>query len=284
LGLSTDDVRAIVRGVDPKVYSWVNFAGGEPSRTPELLAAGVQAAHETGLRAGMVSAPIWAKNLIAAEEFLTASGLDVLTLSYDIYHLEFLRDEHYEHAIQAAQAKGISVNLNVCFGKPEELEALGRQVQKFRIKSVNFSQVLPIGNAKQMHENMKSGGVTIRSAADLLRLRRSCDLGNPLVSKGEMSACCTASSVAGSPLAHFAYASPADVAAGLAALEAQPTFQKILSSGLIDGLGEHEARAVARCVDGMTFVNECDLCAHLMGDAQRGLWDAQIAGNGNEPK
>lgn len=279
--MSTDDLRGLVSAIDPGIYDHVLFAGGEPSVSRKLLQVGVEAAHANHLQAGMVSAPIWARDLAAARRFLESVPVDWLTLSFDDYHLEFLKVQHYENAIAAARERGIVLAVNACYANPAELVDLASRVTELGVFRVNFTPVLPVGNALQMQTETAAGAVKIQAGDDIRRLRRSCSIGNPLVmprpQAREVAACCWAADVWGAPIAHRVFRSAEELRVQFDTLEEDPAVRHLLGHGLIDGWSDESAAEVARCVDGMAFVSECDLCAHLMRPENRVTWDKYVA-------
>ena len=105
--VAPEDLVQIIRDVDPKVYDVVLFAGGEPALDPALVRLGIDTCKDAGLGAAMVTAPIWASTQASAKRFLDkVEGLSQLMLSYDYYHLEFLKYSHYENAAREAAARG----------------------------------------------------------------------------------------------------------------------------------------------------------------------------------
>jgi radical SAM protein with 4Fe4S-binding SPASM domain len=84
---------------------WISFTGGEPFLELDLLQRLVSYANSQGIRTEIVSNGSWASNLIEAEETLKKlkeSGLEVLNLSLDDYHSEFIPVESVKNAYYAA--------------------------------------------------------------------------------------------------------------------------------------------------------------------------------------
>src|SRR5207253_2894387 len=97
--IDADELIDLITAIDPGIYDMVLFAGGEPSLEVALLRIGIAACKTRFLRSAIVTAPIWAVNEEAAKRFVdSVPGLNQIILSYDKYHLEFLKVAHYEMA------------------------------------------------------------------------------------------------------------------------------------------------------------------------------------------
>jgi hypothetical protein len=238
---------------------------------PQLLRVGIETCREKGILSAIVTAPIWAATARAATNFLASiASLDILMLSYDLFHLEFMSVDHYSCAIKEAHERAMRVFLNVCYSNRREKEILMEKVDHLRelIDHIHFQPVLPLGNAA----NLEIEGSTIDTLDDLLTLERSCVAGNALLNRdGALYACCWSAKAHDSPLG---YPHAPELGFGLSSfvMEQDPTFQSIRNNGLIGSLSPEALSAVVELVHGKRFVNECDLCVHLMRELDSSTW------------
>jgi organic radical activating enzyme len=199
--VSLDEIEHIVGALDPSVYDMLLLAGGEPSLDVPLLRKSIDSCRARGLLSAIVTAPIWATKQSTAERFISQiAGLDLLILSYDRYHLEFLDAANYETAVKAAVKGKIAVNLHISHVGDDEPEELLRQVAEIRpLVKISTAQVVPVGNAAG-DADLAMESVPIRTDEDLERLPRSCVLGNVLIEEHRaVHGCCWSTTVPGSP-------------------------------------------------------------------------------------
>jgi hypothetical protein len=257
------ELRDAVRAAADGPYALVLMAGGEPALAPQLLRMGVNACCEHGILSAVVTAPVWAATPETAGRFLAkVEGLNILMLSYDRFHLEFLTLKHYANAAREAKRRGMHTFLNICYASVAEKTALTEDVVCLRnvVDQIHYQAVLPLGNATGINVE----AIEIESEADILRLDRSCVAGNALLHRdGSVYACCWAARAKDSPLG-YTRGSGGGVRSALAAMEAHSTFVSFSTHGPIDALSPPGRRRVAEMVRGKQFVNECDLCIHLM--------------------
>jgi radical SAM protein with 4Fe4S-binding SPASM domain len=91
---------------------WVSITGGEPFLKKDLLENLLKYSNKKGLKTEVVSNGFWAKSLeeaITILKQLKNIGLDVLNLSLDDFHQEFILISHVKNAFKAALSLGIKV-------------------------------------------------------------------------------------------------------------------------------------------------------------------------------
>lgn len=99
----------------------VCFTGGEPFLVYNTLKEASSLAHDLGFKVSMVTNGYWATSMPRAMELLKGlSHLDLMTISFDRYHLEFLSLETLKTAIRAGQEAGIHTDIRVSFLDDEE--------------------------------------------------------------------------------------------------------------------------------------------------------------------
>ena len=261
--ISEADLRDVVHAAAHGPYSVVLMAGGEPALAPQVVRWGVEACREHGMFSAIVTAPMWAKSPEMADRFLDkVAGLNIIMLSYDEYHLEFLTREHYLTAARAARRHQTRTFLNVCQTADRDVGAVLADLTFLDglIDQVHFQDVLPLGNATEL----VPPGRPITQVAEVLELKRSCVAGNALLHRdGDVYACCWATRAPDSP---FRYARDRDrtTLAPLKRLDEDPTLAAVIRDGLIDSLSPAALEEVVGLLRGRSFVNECDLCVTLM--------------------
>lgn len=268
--MGAEELRGVIAAVDPEVYGLVLFAGGEPSLNPELVRAGVEACRARGVRSAVVTAPVWARDFDTASRFTRLTeGLDVVILSYDRFHLEFLTFEHYRVAAAVSMAAGRTVVFQVAYESERERERMTASLESIRGGAhVNSMRVVAVGNAAAKRT---AKGVLMRTARDLERLPRACLLGNSFVDESlAVHGCCWASAGEESPFTSRAGAG--GPAATFRRLEESPVFQAVRASGFIGSLGPRGLKRLADAFRGRRFSSECDLCVAAMTPDMRDLW------------
>jgi hypothetical protein len=271
---SPDDLAEIIAAINPQVYSMVLFAGGEPALEPALLRAGIACCRAKHLLSAIVTSPVWAPNGSAAGRFLDSiPGLNAVILSYDRYHLEFLKLAHYEAAIRAAVDRRLIVSFHICYTQDSELVALLDQIVGLRhlINAVHSVRTMPFGNAANP-DNVKMEGVRVTNSEDLARIPRGCVLGHVQIDLARsVHGCCWSRFAVRSP---FSLPAVADgIASALAQLETKRLFGAMRAHGFIDSLTPKGREAVARMAGGREFANECHLCVTAMNEGGPEIWD-----------
>ncbi len=278
----------IISSVDAQMYGLVILAGGEPSLNPDLIRAGIASARRRSLLISIVTAPIWAKTREAAKRFFDSIGtLDWLLLSYDVYHLEFLTNDHYYNAAAEAIARGSRVAFNVAHNGADEREMLVRSLKDMRLPVAIWpSHVVIMGNAI---ENVgKANSLPVESVDDLAALPRSCTIGNTYVDeKSQVHGCCWSSAGEHSPFVAQARDDSASLRDAFTELNDREIFQATLANGFIGSLTPEGKKLVVQAVQGERFSCECDLCLHLMGRPHDEIWNECVTPQpvpaGNEP-
>ena len=274
--ISADELRDIIAAIDPRIYTMVSFSGGEPSLEPSLLRVGIDACKAKGLSSVIVTAPIWAANPSAADQFLdSVRGLDHLVMSYDRYHLEFLKVAHYETAARAAASRGIFASFHITYSAEAELAELKDKIARvWHLGGESSMRTIPVGNAANAG-NVKMELISIGSIGDLARIPRGCLLGNVLVDETRsVYGCCWSCGVQRSPFS--VSKQPGGWAATMKQLEENVLFQTVRASGFIDALTPKGQEALVRLVKGRGFANECHLCLTAMQEGGAEIWDECI--------
>jgi MoaA/NifB/PqqE/SkfB family radical SAM enzyme len=261
---------SIIEGIDPAVYGAVLFAGGEPSLDPLLVKTGVDACRKAGLASSMITAPIWASSAESAEKLLDqVEGLREITLSFDLYHLEFLKFKHYEIATRHAVQRGIHVQFHITYSKePEKAFFMTSLDPILSLIDVSFMRAVPVGNAATQ---VDMEYVTVESAADFDAIPRGCFLGKAIVdSKLQVHGCCWSSLGEKSPFSSGVGENPPSGA--FTKMENSPVFQAVMKDGFIDSLSERGKQLLLDRVRGQRFATECDLCVATMKEGSESVW------------
>lgn len=273
--IEESELRKVIHSADANIYGTVIMAGGEPSLAPQLLCAGIEACREKGILSSVVTAPVWARTQKSATDFFhRVAGLDVVMLSYDVFHLEFISLDHYLNAISAAHAAGVCIFVNLCYSNSLEKDKLLKGLETVRklIHHIQLQPVLPFGNAATNAGGMTVESTAINSAEDIFALGRSCVAGNSLLNRdGSFYACCWAGKVDNSPLKYRHFRGLGFQFTSLA-MEMDPAFQSVRNAGFIGSLSRDDATKVVAAVRGESFVNECDLCVRMMRENNGSTW------------
>jgi hypothetical protein len=249
------------------------FGGGEPSLDPSLIKLGVDTCRRSGLLSGIVTAPIWSSNPIRAKEFLDkVNGLTDIILSYDYYHLEFLKFAHYENAVQEASQRGIRIGVNITYSDEAEKQPLIDSLAPlmYGITYLGTSRAVPIGNAS-VPEKVDMQYVTINTLEDFDAVPRGCILGKAYVDEDlKVHGCCYSCTGEHSPFSSPSEGTP--VAQVFQEMEENPVFQSVLKKGFLGSLSPVGKQLLLERVRGQRFGTECDLCVHTMKKDAGAIW------------
>jgi MoaA/NifB/PqqE/SkfB family radical SAM enzyme len=272
--ITPEDLVHIIKSIDTKTYQAVLFAGGEPSLDPPLVKLGIDTCRDAGLDTAMVTAPIWASTEASAKRFLDkVEGLSQLMLSYDYYHLEFLKYSHYENAAREAAARGMFVVLHITYSQEEEKLALIDSVASIRsLVYVDPMRTVPVGNAAEPGR-VEMEFVTVNTVKDLDALSRRCVLGNTLVdARLDVHGCCWSNLGEASPFSF--YGKSQGLADKLKEMEASLIFQSVRRKGFLDSLSSEGRAALVERVKGQQFCNECHICIAAMKKGSDEVWNS----------
>jgi hypothetical protein len=105
----------------------VLFSGGEPFSNPSVLRYGLSACQNSSVNTIVGTSAFWATSVDVASSFLKRyPGIDLLFISTDIYHEEFVPLDHLRNAVDACEANGISVAFQIVDDAPEDSEFVRR--------------------------------------------------------------------------------------------------------------------------------------------------------------
>jgi radical SAM protein with 4Fe4S-binding SPASM domain len=125
---------------------WVSLTGGEPFLELELLTNIVEYASGKGLSTEAVTNGFWATSVEVAENILAPlveKGLDVLNLSIDDFHQEYVPLEYVRNAYQAASKLGIKIVLMTTTVKQSRItsETIPQLLQDERIQVIGAQMI-----------------------------------------------------------------------------------------------------------------------------------------------
>jgi hypothetical protein len=250
---------------------WISFTGGEPFLLLGLLNELVGYASAKGLRTECVTNCSWAETPAKTEKSLKslrASGLNVVNISADDFHQEFVPFEKVRNCFEAAKSLGIktvimsaaqaggALRLAEIINRlgSEEVGTLGDEKSRKGLSAIAVETgFIPVGRAAELPRDKWIIGESQTEGACRLVLR---DIGIDL--GGELLACCSAASF----LARGRLGSVDETGIQQLLDDAGelPLF-KILSeqgpSSLADSLG-------IRWRDG--FVSRCHICYEVLKD------------------
>jgi MoaA/NifB/PqqE/SkfB family radical SAM enzyme len=275
--INPNDLERIVKSIDNNIYKMILLAGGEPSLDPDLIKLGINGCKEVSLKSGIITAPVWARSRLSAKDFLNKiRGLDVLIISYDFYHLEFLNPKQYEIAVIEANNSRIPVIFHIVYANEREKQELINLITQFKseISHINAVPVVRFGNASNQSD-IEVEFIHVESIETLMKIPRSCVLGNAFIERNfRVHGCCWLMIVDPSP---FVFASQGtSIRSAFQRLEGDPIFQTIMKKGFIDSLTQCGKEALLKAFKGKSFFNECDLCISFMKKAPPAFWSECI--------
>jgi len=270
--MSLDEARDYIdQASSIPTVEWISFTGGEPFLLPGLLNELVGYASAKGLRTECVTNCSWAETPEKTEEklkTLKASGLDVVNISADDFHQEFVPFENVRNCFEAARSLGLktvimsaaqtggTLRLAEIINRlgPEEIGTLGEGESTEGLSAIAVETgFIPVGRGAALPRDRWLIGKSQTEGPCRLVLR---DIG--IDPRGELLACCSAASL----LARGRLGNV--VGTGIRQLlddaGEQPLF-KILSeqgpSSLADSLGINWREG---------FVSRCHLCHEVLKD------------------
>jgi hypothetical protein len=250
---------------------WISFTGGEPFLLPGLLNALIDHASAKDLRTECVTNCSWAVTPEKTKESLNTlkeSGLDVVNISTDDFHMEFVPFEKVRNCFEAAKSLGLKIVIMsaaqaggthriaeiINLLGPEEIRIIGGQEVAGELSAIAIETgFIPVGRGAEVPFNKWLIGESQIEGPCHLVLR---DIG--IDTKGELLACCSATSF--QRRGRLGRVVETGIQRLLDDASEQPLF-KILSehgpSSLADSLGIQWRNG---------FVNRCHLCHEVLGD------------------
>jgi len=252
---------------------WVSFTGGEPFLLPDLLNALIRHASTKGLWTECVTNCSWAETPDKTQETLSRlkeSGLDVVNISADDFHLEFVPFENIRNCFEAAKSLGLKTIImgaaqgggayriadivNLLGSKDVRAPRDQRSTEKYSAIAMETG-FIPVGRGADVSPDKRLIGSSRIEGPCHLVLR---DIGiNPM---GELLVCCSAASV--HKRGSLGQVKEKGIQRLLGKTREQPLF-KVLSekgpSSLADSLGIPWREG---------FVSRCHLCYEVLGSPQ----------------
>jgi hypothetical protein len=186
---------------------WISFTGGEPFLLPGLLNELVGYASAKGLRTECVTNCSWAETPEKTEEKLKTlkeSGLDVVNISADDFHQEFVPFENVRNCFEAAKSLGLkTVIMSAAQARgtlrlaeiinrlgSDEVGTLGDEKSTKGLSAIAVETgFIPVGRGAQLPRDKWLIGESQNEGPCRLVLR---DIG--IDPRGELLACCSAAS------------------------------------------------------------------------------------------
>ena len=270
--MSLDDARDYIDQASriPSM-EWISFTGGEPFLLPELLNELVDYASAKGLRTECVTNCSWAETPEKTEETLgtlMGSGLDVVNISADDFHQEFVPFENVWNCFEAAKSLGLktvvmsaaqaggTLRLAEIINRlgPDEIGTLGEEDSTKGVSAIAVETgFIPVGRGAEIPRDKWLIGESPTEGPCRLVLR---DIG--IDPGGELLACCSAASL----LARGRLGSVNETGIQQLLEDAgeRPLFKTLSEQGpssIADSLGIHWRQE---------FVSRCHLCHEVLKD------------------
>ena len=252
---------------------WISFTGGEPFLLPGLLNELVGYASAKGLRTECVTNCSWADTPEKTEESLKTlkgAGLDIVNISADDFHQEFVPFENVRNCFEAVKRLGLKTvimsaaqaggtfSLEEIINRlgPEDIGTLGEAKSAEGLSAIAVETgFIPIGRASKLPRDKWLIGESQTEGPCRLVLR---DIG--IDPRGDLLACCSAASLL--DRGRLGSLVGTRIQQRLEDTGEQPLF-KILSeqgpSSLADSLGIPWRDE---------FVSRCHLCHEVLKDPQ----------------
>ena len=122
----------IDQAADFSTLKMISLTGGEPFLLPELLREALSYASDRGLKTEVVTNCSWAESGETAMDqlsILADAGLDIVNISADDFHQEFIPFNHVRNCYEAAREVGLKITILCSVAKSSRLTA--EKVVKF---------------------------------------------------------------------------------------------------------------------------------------------------------
>lgn len=243
----------------------VHFVGGEPFVVRKNLNSFVKKLGELGMYASVVTNGLWARTVEEGIKVLQEiPDLDILIISSDKYHLEYIDAQIVKNAIEAGLSTGKFVIVNVTYVESNEVKVINEIYKEYRNKIV-------MQTVKAMPFN---GADSEKISRALLFQKPSkvpafCGIGNYFIDcYGKISACCQASSSRNTNYLCLGYLKEeklSEMVDRFKASDIYKFFNKRGPRGLI------EIFSKSRFSDGLIekqYTSACELCHELLDNRE----------------
>lgn len=177
------DLKELFKNISRRhIFKKVVFTGGEPFLVFENLKKAINCAKENGLKTGVVTSGYWAKTKNITREYLmTLKGLDLIAVSMDKYHQEYVSMKNIENILAVAKELGIRTGLIAVAPREEQIDYLvGKYLSDCEIHGLSLK---PLRNWR---------GLTADVGHDVMGMKGSfCSIQPPYVDiNGDVFYCC----------------------------------------------------------------------------------------------
>lgn len=152
--LSYEELWEIVNyGIQSKVINEISISGGEPFLNEELVCNIVEAVSKSGKIATCITNGFWAKTEEIARNKISnlcKIGLRHLTISFDLFHQDFINPQNIRNILLAANQLPMRISLNMAITKTHNGISLLNELSDclLGVPITRFS-VTPVGRAKE---------------------------------------------------------------------------------------------------------------------------------------
>lgn len=243
----------------------VHFVGGEPFVVKQSLNAYIKRLGELGMYAGVVTNGLWAKTreegIAVLEEM---PDLDILIISSDKYHLEYIDSGIVKNAIEAGLATGKFVVINVTYVESSEVKEINEIYKEYRDKIV-------IQSVKAMPFDGEDSQKIRRSSLfqKPSKVASFCGIGNYFVDcNGKVSACCQSSRSKNTRylcLGNMKEEKLSEMDRRFKSSDIYKFFKKYGPRGLIEIFSQ--SRFGNKLID-RQYTSACEICSELLDDSE----------------
>ena len=259
-------VNSIVSQMPESRIRNIHFVGGEPFLVKDSLLEYLQRASRLGIRSNIITNASWATSkedaLSLMKEF---SALDILTVSSDKYHLEYIDSRFVKYAIHAGVETKKTVLLNITYVDSlecREVKSLYRDLPKSVI--IQTVKAMPF-------DDVESDSIRRVSYYDFPeKASRICWLGNYYVGQtGEVTACCQATASDNSRYLYLGNISNESLEAMAKKVEDSKLCQFLKAHGVNGLLQIIKDTPYFYELKNKWFASSCELCVFLLDDIDR---------------
>lgn len=139
----------------------VSLTGGEPFLLPELLRKVISYASDKGFKTEVATNCFWAESEERAREKLGSLvdlGLDVINISADDFHQEFISFSYIQNCYEAAKELGLKIAILCSVAKPSRLRV------KNVIDLLGDVNIHVLGESPQPSNRVKANSVAVETA------------------------------------------------------------------------------------------------------------------------
>lgn len=274
--IAQDDDQLFIDAKPEEVIDWieqlhscgikgVHFVGGEPFVVSENLYAYVRKLGELGMYAGVVTNGLWASTIEEGIRVLEEMpDLDILIISSDKYHLEYIDADTVKNAIEAGLITGKFVIINVTYVEGSEVREINEIYKEYRDKIViQTVKAMPFcGEDSEKISRFQLFQKPSKAAA-------FCGIGNYFIDcYGKVSACCQGSSSRNTNYLCLGSLREAKLPVMIDRFKASNIYDFFNKNGPRGLIGIFSESRFANELNERKYTSGCELCSELLDNEE----------------